>query len=98
MTIPRAGAISSPQILLLSGVGPREQLEKHGIPVVHELSGVGRGLQDHAIVNTRLGLKPGHSLQHLFQGNTPDKIRTLIDLARWMVFGSGSLTTNVSLS
>ena len=41
------GAINSPQLLLLSGVGPRAELEKHGIPVVHELPGVGQNLQDH---------------------------------------------------
>lgn len=42
-----AGAIGSPQLLLLSGVGPREEIETHGIQVVHELPGVGRNLQDH---------------------------------------------------
>jgi choline dehydrogenase len=42
-----AGSIGSPQILQLSGVGPRELLEKHGIPVVKELPGVGENLQDH---------------------------------------------------
>ena len=40
------GAINSPQLLLPSGVGPRAELEKHGIPLVHELPGVGRNLQD----------------------------------------------------
>lgn len=42
-----AGAIASPQLLMLSGIGPREELEKHGIAVRHELPGVGRNLQDH---------------------------------------------------
>ena len=41
------GAIGSPQILQLSGVGPAEGLRQHGIPVVHELTGVGENLQDH---------------------------------------------------
>ncbi len=41
------GAINSPQLLLLSGVGPRAELERHGIPLVHELPGVGQNLQDH---------------------------------------------------
>ena len=41
------GAINSPQLLLLSGVGPRAELERHGIPRVHELPGVGQNLQDH---------------------------------------------------
>jgi choline dehydrogenase len=42
-----AGAIGSPQLLMLSGIGPAEQLRSHGITVVHELPGVGRNLQDH---------------------------------------------------
>ncbi|MGN8160149.1 GMC family oxidoreductase [Salinisphaera sp. SWV1] len=41
------GAINSPQLLLLSGVGPRDQIEPHGIQLHHELPGVGRNLQDH---------------------------------------------------
>jgi len=42
-----AGSIGSPQILQLSGIGPAELLQKHGIPVVHDLPGVGGNLQDH---------------------------------------------------
>jgi choline dehydrogenase-like flavoprotein len=41
------GAINSPQLLLLSGIGPRAELARHGIELVHELPGVGRNLQDH---------------------------------------------------
>ncbi|ETN58963.1 choline dehydrogenase [Anopheles darlingi] len=42
-----AGALNSPHLLMLSGVGPRDQLQAHGIPVLQELPGVGRNLQDH---------------------------------------------------
>ena len=42
-----AGAIGSPQILMLSGVGPHAHLQEMGIPVVHHLPGVGQSLQDH---------------------------------------------------
>ncbi len=42
-----AGAIGSPQILMLSGVGAGDELQKHGINVKRELSGVGKNLQDH---------------------------------------------------
>ena len=45
-----AGAIGSPQILMLSGIGAREDLEAHGIAVVNDLPGVGQNLQDHAMV------------------------------------------------
>jgi choline dehydrogenase len=42
-----AGAIGSPQILQLSGIGPAGLLKRHGIEVVHDLPGVGENLQDH---------------------------------------------------
>jgi len=42
-----AGAIQSPQLLMLSGVGPENELKKHGIPVVCNSPGVGRNLGDH---------------------------------------------------
>ncbi len=42
-----AGAIGSPQLLQLSGIGPAGLLAEHGIPLVHELPGVGENLQDH---------------------------------------------------
>lgn len=42
-----AGAFGSPHMLLLSGIGPREELAAHKINVVHELPGVGQNLQDH---------------------------------------------------
>src|SRR6266404_2718006 len=41
------GTFGSPQLLLLSGVGPVEELKQHGIGIVHELPGVGKNLQDH---------------------------------------------------
>jgi len=41
------GAINSPQLLLLSGIGPRAELARHGILLLHDLPGVGRNLQDH---------------------------------------------------
>ena len=42
-----AGAIGSPHLLMLSGVGPGDQLQKHEVPLVHHLPGVGQNLQDH---------------------------------------------------
>jgi len=41
------GAVNSPQLLMLSGIGPREHLMELGIPVLHHLPGVGQSLQDH---------------------------------------------------
>ena len=42
-----SGAFGSPQILMLSGVGPAEHLQQHDIDVIHDLPGVGQNLQDH---------------------------------------------------
>ena len=46
------GSFNSPQLLQLSGVGPRALLEAHGIPLVHEVPEVGEGLQDHLYCRT----------------------------------------------
>jgi choline dehydrogenase len=46
------GSINSPQLLQLSGIGPGQLLQDHGIPVVHDLPGVGENLQDH--LNSRV--------------------------------------------
>jgi len=53
------GAVNSPQLLQLSGVGPGELLREHGVPVVHDLPGVGENLQDHYVMGVRYRLKPG---------------------------------------
>lgn len=49
--IVAAGAVDSPKLLQLSGVGPRALLAKHGIDVVHELPAVGHNMQDHLCVS-----------------------------------------------
>jgi choline dehydrogenase len=53
------GAINSPQLLQLSGVGPGELLNRHGIEVVADLPGVGENLQDHYVMSVRYRLKAG---------------------------------------
>lgn len=46
-----AGAVNSPKLLQLSGIGPEKVLRRHGIEVVHDVPQVGRGLQDHLVVS-----------------------------------------------
>jgi len=53
------GAINSPQLLQLSGVGPGALLAEHGIGVVADLPGVGENLQDHYVITTTYRLKAG---------------------------------------
>ncbi|KAF4620148.1 hypothetical protein G7Y89_g14673 [Cudoniella acicularis] len=82
-----SGAIGSPQVLMLSGVGPRKHLDEHGIKVVHDLPGVGSELTDHigipvawetpvseslTVVTASLILKGGlEFLKYLFFGHGP---------------------------
>jgi choline dehydrogenase len=56
-TILAAGAIGSPQLLQLSGIGPGELLQKHQIPLVHELRGVGENLHDHLQIRMQYKVK-----------------------------------------
>ena len=74
-----AGVYHSPQILMLSGIGPRGELARHDIPLVHELNGVGQNYQDHAVVTMTLkantdGQKPearGRSTLKLYYKSDP---------------------------
>ncbi len=75
-----SGSIGSPHILLLSGVGPADQLAAAGIPQVHELPGVGQSLRDHPIVFVPFRTKPGHGLD-------PNAPRLQV-AARWTATGS----------
>lgn len=52
-TILSAGAVGSPHILMLSGIGPRRELEAAGVPCRHELQSVGKHLKDHLYVSLR---------------------------------------------
>ena len=52
-----SGAIKSPHLLMLSGVGPADHLRSFGIPVVQDLEGVGQNLRDHPTANVRKVLK-----------------------------------------
>ena len=55
-----AGAMASPQLLMLSGVGPAEHLREMGVPVIHELPGVGQNLRDHPIVAVICQVRDDH--------------------------------------
>ena len=68
-----AGAIHSPHLLLLSGVGPAGELRQHGIDPVHDLPGVGRNMKNHPSVNLVFRCHPDHRL-------TPDMPRNQVGL------------------
>ena len=60
-----AGAIGTPQIMMLSGLGPAEHLGKHGIDIVRDLPGVGANLQDHLQIRTSYRISGAKTLNDL---------------------------------
>jgi hypothetical protein len=66
------GAINTPQILMLSGVGPKEELEKHGIPILHYLPQLGNNLQDHCFSTIGIVMgKDSNTIAEAQQSPTP---------------------------
>jgi Choline dehydrogenase and related flavoproteins len=87
--IVSAGAFGSPQLLMLSGIGPGAELSRHGIPVVHELSGVGRNLQDHPdfIWSYKTASREGIGL------SPSGTLAILRAISRWRRDGTGLVST-----
>ncbi|MBK7474345.1 MAG: choline dehydrogenase [Betaproteobacteria bacterium] len=90
--IVAAGALHSPQLLQLSGIGPAAHLQEKGIPVAHDLPGVGANLQDH--LQARM----------IFQCRQPvttnDQLRSIFGRAKiglqWLLFKSGPLAIGIN--
>ena len=66
--IVSAGAIGSPHLLMLSGIGDPAQLKAAGVRTAHALPGVGANLQDHLAMNAGYEVRPGMSLNHALSG------------------------------
>jgi len=81
-----AGAIGSPQLLMLSGIGPADHLRTLDIPVLHDLPGVGANLQDHPAVPVAYECRQPISLA---------SAESIANLIRYMAFKTGPLTSNV---
>jgi choline dehydrogenase len=86
-----AGAINSPQLLLLSGIGPAAELRALGIPVRHDLPGVGKNLQDHLNVNIVQRARRGSTLDGKNRGLAPIGVAL-----EFLLYGTGPGTTNVA--
>ena len=80
------GAIGTPHLLQLSGIGPREPLERAGVEVVRELDGVGANLRDH-LAGGIFALTRG--------ADTLASAESFRNLLTWALFGRGPLTSNV---
>ncbi len=85
------GAIHSPQLLLLSGVGPGAQLQSHGISTLHDLPGVGANLHDHPDVIIGKSVPGATDLFGLSLAFVPRALRGIFE---WRNQRSGMLTTN----
>jgi choline dehydrogenase len=85
--IVAAGAYASPQLLMLSGVGPAEHLREHGIEPLHDSPNVGRHLMEHpmAFVNWRTNAK-----------DTLDDAADPRNLLPWLVAGKGKLSSTIA--
>jgi choline dehydrogenase len=81
---------------MLSGVGPAAELQKHGIPVVRDLPGVGANLVDHPVVDMYLKDKKNDSVKILRPKSIPAVVRFLAEFVKYQVSGTGMLATNVS--
>jgi choline dehydrogenase len=81
------GAVNSPQLLLLSGIGPADQLRELGLPVVAELPGVGRNLQDHLLVGVTYECTRPISMADA---------EKLTNLLSYLLFRKGMLTSNIA--
>ncbi len=80
------GAVNTPQLLMLSGIGPSEHLTAHGIPVIVDSPDVGANLQDHLVA----GLAPAA------HGGTLFGAEKIGELARYLTARRGMLTSNVA--
>lgn len=81
------GAVHSPQLLMLSGVGPAAQLLEYGIACRHDLPGVGENLHDHPIIGTIVNCRERITL---------DAAETAWNFARYVALKSGPFTSNVA--
>jgi choline dehydrogenase len=81
------GAVGSPQLLMLSGIGPADHLRSHDIAVMADLPGVGANLSDHPMVAAMWHTPKSRGLWEQAGAR---------NLARWQLMHSGPLTTNVA--
>lgn len=81
-----AGALASPHILLLSGVGPADELKEQGVECLHGLPGVGKNLQDHLFVPVGATAKEKLGANHTISNWGQAK-----GLADYLLFGKGLL-------
>ncbi len=88
-----AGALVTPKLLMLSGIGPAAHLAEHGIPIVTDQPGVGRNLQDHHSAFLVAGTKGAHGYHGQSSG-----WRMLLNGLQYLLFKSGPVSSTGSES
>jgi choline dehydrogenase len=83
-TIVSSGAIGSPKLLMVSGVGPADDLRSHGVKVVHDLQGVGLNLNDH--VNIKISAFVDQPTYNTMRGG----LSALVEGVRFLATGGGA--------
>jgi choline dehydrogenase len=86
-----AGAFNSPQLLMLSGIGPADDLRVHGIEVHADLKGVGRNLSEHARVPVEFATRGDISFLRELRAD-----RIARSVLQWMVTGTGICATQIN--
>ncbi|MCJ1357626.1 MAG: hypothetical protein MMC33_007622 [Icmadophila ericetorum] len=84
-----AGAVESPKLLLLSGIGPKSDLDEHRIKVVRDIPDIGKGLRDHCFTLITIVQKPRTNDRPVFF-NDPDALKAA--QGQWMTDHTGPLT------
>lgn len=87
-----AGALNTPKLLQISGVGPVDVLAEIGVPVVHALEGVGRNLRDHYAVRMVSRVKGIRTINQMVQGPA-----LLLEIGRWLLRRPSLLAVSPSL-
>jgi choline dehydrogenase len=90
--IVSAGALNTPKLLQISGVGPADLLARIGVPVLHNLAGVGANLRDHYAVRMVARLKDIRTINNMVQGPP-----FLLEVARWLAGRPSLLAVSPSL-
>ena len=83
------GTINSPQVLMLSGIGPAQELMSLGIPVKHDVKGVGKNLHDHIYAHCLASVDPSFSINRMIASNW----RMVPDVLRYLTSRRGLLTS-----
>ena len=89
--IVSGGAVNSPHLLQLSGLGPAEHLQSLGIPLVQDMAQVGANLQDHYVSRVQHRVRDAISTNQLARG-----LRLMGQVARFFALGNGALTFGVT--